>query len=115
MRIGENVARVVRGVDSEWFGALLDVGNFGRGPEAYESIELVAPLTVFCHAKMLEMGLGWSGLDWYWEEKILDYKRIMGILRAVGFNGHLSLEWEGEEAEETAVPKCVRFLKHIAG
>ena len=47
------------------------------------------------------------------EERWLDYDRIMPILKDAGFNGWTSIVYEGqdEEAEETAVPKAVSFMR----
>ena len=109
----ENILKIVKGVDSEWYGVVLDVGNFGFEENAYEEMDKLAPYAILCHAKTYEFGLGWQGLESYWEEKKIDYRRVMGILRRNGFNGYLSLEYEGQEAEETAVPKGVEFLRKI--
>jgi L-ribulose-5-phosphate 3-epimerase len=109
----EGILKIVKGVDSEWYGIVLDFGNFGFEEKAYEEMEKVAPYTVFCHAKTYEMGLGWQGQECYWEEKRIDYRKVMNILGRSGYNGYLSLEYEGNEAEETAVPKGIDFLKRL--
>ncbi len=109
----DNILKIVNGVDSEWYGVVLDFGNFGLGEEAYKEMEKVAPYVIFCHAKTYEFGLGWLGLDSFWEEKRIDYRRVMDILRRNNYNGYLSLEYEGEEPEETAVPKGIDFLGRL--
>jgi len=81
--------------------------------KAYEEIEKVAPYAIFCHAKTLELGLGWEGLTSYWEEKAVDYRKVIEIFRRHGFNGYMSQEYEGKEAEETAVPKGHEFLTRL--
>jgi L-ribulose-5-phosphate 3-epimerase len=116
-RLADNVLSVVRGVNSEWYGTVPDVGNFvlGNKETAYEEIEKVAPYAIFCHAKTLDLGLGWEGLSSYWEEKVVDYRRVIEIFRRHGFDGYMSQEYEGEEAEETAVPKGHEFLTRLIG
>jgi len=109
----ENIIKIVRGVGSDWYGVVLDFGNFGLEERAYEEMEKVAPYTIFCHAKTLEFGLGSQGPEPYWEEKRIDYRKVMDILRRKGYNGYLSLEYEGTEAEETAVPKGIGFLRRL--
>ena len=48
-------------------------------------------------------------------EAWLDYPRIFQILREVGYNGWVSIVFEGQdaEAEATAVPKAVRYLRSL--
>ena len=50
-----------------------------------------------------------GGGEWYTLD--LDYKRIAGILRKAGFHGYVSLEMEGRESPETAVPKSLVVLR----
>jgi len=109
----ENIIKIVKGVASEWYGVVLDFGNFGLNERAYEEMEKVAPYAIFCHAKTLEFGLASQGLEPRWEETRIDYRKIMDILRRKGYNGYLSLEYEGDEAEETAVPKGISFLRSL--
>lgn len=109
----DNILKIVKGVGSDWYGVVLDFGNFGLEEKAYEEMEKAAPYTIFCHAKTYEFGLGWQGLNSFWEEKRIDYRRVMDILRRHGYNGYLSLEYEGSEAEEVAVPKGIEFLRGL--
>lgn len=107
----EQVIKLLKAVDSDWFRVNLDTGNFREN--IYESIEAVMPYTVHMHAKIFEMGLEWHGLEGYWVEKRLDYRRIAEIILKSGYNGYVSLEYEGEEDPLTAVPKAVEFLSNI--
>jgi sugar phosphate isomerase/epimerase len=98
----EGVLRLVNAVNSPWLGALMDTGNFLENP--YEKLRLMAPKTVFVQAKTYYGGGEWYTLD-------LDYKRIAGILREVNYSGYISLEFEGKEDAETAVPKSLELLR----
>ena len=109
----EGILKIVKGVDSEWYGVVLDFGNFGFEDKAYEEMAKVAPYTIFCHAKTYEMIRSSHGQESCWEEKRINYRKVMNILRRSGYNGYLSLEYEGNEAEETAVPKGIDFLKRL--
>lgn len=112
---GEKVEKMVKAVDSPWFGLTVDFGNFGRGEEAYESIRIAAQYAVFTHAKMYDIGIETdycSSPPWL-EEKNLDYARIIDMLMKVGYSGYLSIEYEGKEDPVTAVPKCVKFLRQF--
>jgi sugar phosphate isomerase/epimerase len=93
-------------VGSPWFAFTLDTGNFPPtsrvGPETYASIERTAPYASMVHAKffnVLEDG----------RDRDFDWQRIHGILKAAGFNGFLSVEYEGKDDDEVAV------MRRIAG
>jgi sugar phosphate isomerase/epimerase len=70
----------------------------------YEGIEKLAPHAVIVQAKTYYGGGKWYTLD-------LDYDRIAGILRKHNFQGWVSLEMEGEEDGDTAVPKSYEVLR----
>ncbi len=98
----EGMARILDAIESPWLGALMDTGNFLEDP--YEKLARIAPKTVFVQAKTYEGGGEWYTLD-------LDYKRIAGLLRDAGYTGYVSLEMEGKEDAETAVPKSIAMLR----
>jgi sugar phosphate isomerase/epimerase len=98
----ENLLRIHKDVNSPWLGINLDTGNWPGDP--YEGIERLAPHATIVQAKTYYGGGVWYTLD-------LDYKRIAGILRKAGFKGWVSLEMEGKEAPETAVPKSLEVLR----
>ncbi len=101
-RTPEGLLRLVNALPSPWLGVLLDTGNFLEDP--YEKIRLVAAKTVFVQAKTYFGGGEWYTLD-------LDYPRIARILREAGYTGYVSLEMEGKEDPETAVPKSLELLR----
>jgi len=98
----EGLLRILEAIDSPWLGALMDTGNFLENP--YDKLKLIAPRTLFVQAKTYEGGGEWYTLD-------LDYPRIAQILRDAGYTGYVSLEMEGKEAPETAVPKSIAMLR----
>ena len=55
-------------------------------------------------AKTYEGGGEWYTLD-------LDYPRIAKILRDAGYRGYVSLEMEGKEDPDIAVPKSIATLR----
>src|SRR6266850_1100811 len=101
-RTPEGLLRIVNAVDSPWLGALMDTGNFLENP--YDKLERIAPRTVFVQAKTYFGGGEWYTLD-------LDYKRIANILREVNYSGYISLELEGKENADSAVPKSIEMLR----
>jgi len=94
--------RLTDAIRSPWLGVLMDTGNFLENP--YDKLEAIAPRTVFVQAKAYPGGGEWYTLD-------LDYPRIARILETVGYRGWVSLEMEGKEHADTAVPKSIAMLR----
>ncbi len=98
----KGVNRILKALPSEWLKGAMDCGNFLEEP--YEKLEQIAPSAVLVHAKTYYGGGVWYSLD-------LDYSRIAQILRSAGFNGWISIEFEGKEDAHTAVPKSAERLR----
>ena len=105
-RTPEGLLRILKAIDSPWLGALVDTGNFLEDP--YEKLKLIAPKAVFVQAKTYYGGGEWYTLD-------LDYKRIAQMLAAVNYRGYVSLEMEGKENPDVAVPKSIAMLRQAFG
>ena len=101
-RTPEGLLRIVNAVSSPWLGALMDTGNFLEDP--YPKLEQIAPKTVFVQAKTYVGGGEWYTLD-------LDYPRIARILRQAGYTGYVSLEMEGKQDPNLAVPESIGILR----
>ena len=119
-RTGKDVRRIITEVDNPYFSHILDTGQYVGSPGAsgargqedpslnfYGRIEETAPLAVHVRCKIYRIQSG--------VEAWLDYPRIFKILRGVNFNGWLSIVYEGQdvEAEATAVPKAVSYLRQL--
>ena len=100
----EDMATIIETVDSPWLKAILDMGNFIFEDDMYAAMERVAPLIWLAHAKTYHGGGTWYTLE-------LDYARIFRTLLEAGFKGYCSIEMEGAEAAETAMPKSVAMLQ----
>jgi len=101
-RTPEGLLRIVNAINSPWLGVLMDTGNFLEDP--YPKLEQIAPKTVFVQAKTYHGGGEWYTLD-------LDYTRVARILAEVNYAGYVSLEMEGKENPDVAVPKSVEMLR----
>jgi sugar phosphate isomerase/epimerase len=98
----EMLLRIHEAVNSPWLGINLDTGNFPGEP--YPGLERLAPKADIVQAKTYYGGGVWYTLE-------IDYKRVASILRNAGFHGYISLEMEGNEPAETAVPKSLEILR----
>ncbi len=105
-RTAEGVLRVINAIDSRWLQATLDTGNFLE--RQYEQYELLAP-----HAVLVQAKTYFGGGTWYTLE--IDYDRVASILRQAGYRGYISLEFEGQEAHETAIPRSLTLLRSAFG
>src|SRR5687768_9674987 len=101
-RTPEGLLRVLKAIDSPWLGGLMDTGNFLEDP--YDKLKQIAARTVFVQAKTYYGGGEWYTLD-------LDYERVANILSGVGYKGYISLEFEGKENPDVAVPKSIAMLR----
>ena len=101
-RTPQGLLRIVDAVNSPWLQVNMDTGNFLEEP--YGKLEMIAPKTVYVHAKTYYGGGLWYTLN-------LDYTRIAGILRKVNYHGYISLEYEGKEDYRTALPKSLALLR----
>jgi sugar phosphate isomerase/epimerase len=82
---------------------LLDTGNYVDG---LASIRRTAGLARHVHAKFREVGP--DGRD-----RLVDHEAVVGELRRVGYQGCLSIEYEGEEPSESAVPRAVAYMRRL--
>jgi len=101
-RTPEGLLRIINAIPSPWLGVLMDTGNFLEDP--YVKLKQIAAKTVFVQAKTY-----FGGGEWYTLE--LDYKRIARILAEVNYSGYISLEFEGKESADTAVPRSIAMLR----
>ena len=103
-RTPEGLLRILDAIPSPWLGALMDTGNFLENP--YEKLRMMAAKTVFVQAKTYHGGGEWYTLD-------LDYQRIAKILADAAYTGYVSLEMEGKEDPDVAVPKSIAMLRQV--
>lgn len=101
-RTAAGVLRLVNQIDSPWLRVTLDTGNFLE--DQYAQYKQLAPEAVFVQAKTYFGGGTWYTLD-------IDYDRVAKILADVDYKGYISLEFEGKERHETAIPKSLEMLR----
>jgi sugar phosphate isomerase/epimerase len=80
----------------------MDTGNFMEDP--YDKLTKIAPQTIYVQAKTYYGGGEWYTLD-------LDYKRVAKILLQAGYTGYVSVEFEGKQNPDIAVPKSIAVLR----
>jgi sugar phosphate isomerase/epimerase len=76
----------------------------GRAEVEQPLADALAPEAVFVQAKTYFGGGTWYTLD-------IDYDRIAKTLLDSEYRGYISLEFEGKESHETAIPKSLALLR----
>ena len=110
-RTADGLLRILDAIKSPWLGALMDTGNFLTPPyeEAdYAQLARLAPRAVFVQAKTYPGGGEWYTLK-------IDYHRIARMLADANYSGYISLEMEGKEDPDIAVPKSIALLREAFG
>ena len=83
LKTAEETIRVIKAVNSPWFGDILDVGSL-RTNDPYEEIEKLVPYAV---SWQLKENVGYGS-----KEVATDLRRIKGIINKVGYRGVLPFE-----------------------
>jgi sugar phosphate isomerase/epimerase len=79
---------IVKEVNSPWLGICLDFGNFAPG-QANADFERLAPYAIHAHAKSYDF-------DSDGEETTIPYAHRIETLKAAGYDGVISIEYEGD-------------------
>ena len=98
----KNVKRIIDEINSPWLRATLDTGNFLEDRD--NQIQTLAPYACLVQAKTYYGGGVWYSLD-------IDYNKIGKVMRENNYKGYISLEFEGNEDPDTAVPKSLKLLR----
>ncbi len=116
-RTGADVLRILREVNHPYFSHIMDTGQYVGSPGAsehkesdnpednYRSLEQTAPHAVYVRTKFYRIDSG--------VEEWLDYPRIFRILRSVGYNGGLSIVYEGNSEPKAAIEKAAAYLRKL--
>ncbi|PQO45139.1 sugar phosphate isomerase/epimerase family protein [Blastopirellula marina] len=99
----DGLLKLVKDVDSPWFGVNLDTGNF-HSEDVYAELAQVAPYALNVQVKVVV-----SGPD---KKKVpTDFAKIAKILRDSNYRGFVVLEYEEDTDPRTECPKFVAKLR----
>jgi len=94
---------IVRAVQSPWFGAWMDSGNFHDG-DPYAQLEQIAPYVLHVQVKVVTREKGK-------DPQPMDFRRLRKILEGVGYRGWICLEYEEKEDPRQACPRYLDQLR----
>lgn len=104
---GAWVARLMRAVDLPECGTLPDFGNFtcadGSVADRYGGVEAMMPWAGAVSAKS-------GSFDAAGNESVIDYPRMMRIVRAAGYPGPIGIEYEGRGLGEVEGIEATKSL-----
>ena len=102
IRTSQDIHKLIEEVGSDWVKVNLDTSGYLYDPVIVKEVE---HMIVHVHAKFLK-------IDEEGNDCILNYDKILNDLSEIAYNGFLSIEYEGEKDEFSAVPKVIDFLRH---
>jgi sugar phosphate isomerase/epimerase len=98
-----DVTSIFEQVGSPALGLLLDTGNYLDG---LASIAATAARAWHVHAKF-------TSVDGDGRDPRIDHRAVCALLREAGYDGWISIEYEGSEPSRTAVARALRYLRQV--
>lgn len=98
--------KLVKAVDSPWFGVNLDSGNF-RTADPYGDLEKLAPYAVNVQIKTEIQREGQP------KKEAADLSKLVEMLKRVRYSGYVVLEYEAAEDPMKAIPEHVKTLRNL--
>jgi sugar phosphate isomerase/epimerase len=127
----DRMEKLVAAVGHENFGLLVDMGNFLCADEdPTHAVGRVAPFASHVHAKDFHVKPGYGpdpGQGWFRSRAgnylrgaiighgVVPVGQCLDILKRVGYDGVVSIEFEGIEAPEVGIPYGLENLKKYLG
>jgi L-ribulose-5-phosphate 3-epimerase len=109
---GKWLASVIEQVGLPNCGTLPDFGNFniaaGKPYDRYLGVQELMPFAKGVSAKSY-------AFDAQGNETTIDYRRMMRIVAAAGYTGHVGVEWEGMIDEKEGIRLTKALLERIRG
>ena len=117
---GDDILRLLHDVDRDNFTYILDTGQWYGSPgssgdwndsdniDFYQFMEQTAPHATYVRAKIYKIDSG--------REELIDYERVMDILRKVNFNGNMSIVFEDQGnmcSDAEAIALATKFLRRL--
>ncbi len=121
----DRMERLFAAVDHENYGLLVDIGNFCCADEdSAHAVSRVAPMAIHAHAKDMHLckdpapGFSQTRGCNYFKGAILgegdiDIARCIAILKRAGYDGYISIEFEGAEDCIEGISKGLAYLNTL--
>ena len=114
----DDILRILNDVDRENFTFILDTGRWRGAPTSreetsdsseniYRYMEQTVPYASYVRAKIYKVDSG--------KEELLDYRRIIAILKKANFNGNMSIVFEDQGNQCDYAEAIGLAVKHLRG
>ncbi|MCK4967180.1 sugar phosphate isomerase/epimerase [bacterium] len=100
------VLNVLKKVNSEWVGLMVDTGSFSRN-DPYEEIAKVAPYAVTWQIKRL--------INYGDRQEKINLKKIVKILKDVNYRGYIPIEHIGKGDPKLIIPQFLKEVRQAIG
>ncbi len=104
LKTADETIRVVKAVNSEWFGVILDVGSL-RQSDPYAEIEKLLPYAV---SWQLKENVGYGN-----KEVATDLRKVKAIIDKAGYRGFLPIETLGPGDAKVKVAKFLAEVRAV--
>lgn len=105
-KTADDVLRIRRAIDSDWFGLNVDIGSLRQG-DPYEEVARLAP---YAYTWQIKENVYRSG-----KEEKTDLKKIATILKDSGYRGYIPLETLGEGDPKEKVRRLIGEMRAALG
>ena len=106
LKTADQTIQLVKAVDSEWFGVILDIGSL-RSADPYEEIEKLVPYAV---SWQLKENIGYGT-----KEVPTDLRKVKAAIDKVGYRGFLPIETLGAGDPREKVAKFIAQVRAVFG
>jgi sugar phosphate isomerase/epimerase len=104
LKTAAQTIRVIEGVNSEWFGNILDIGSL-RSADPYEELEKLIPYAVSWQLKEM------VGIDG--KEVPTDLRKVKAAIDRAGYRGYLPIETLGAGDPREKVPRFIGQIRSV--
>jgi len=111
-----HIQAILKSVDSPWLKSCLDVGNFltvGQDPVEGTRILAASGAVAHVHMKDVKKAADERHVAVALGEGDVDLKGCVRELASAGYDGYLSLEYEGAEDARVGIPKSLETMRKI--
>jgi len=105
----DSLIKVMKAVNSPYFGTLPDFGNFPKEVDKYEAVRRMMPYAKAVSAKCYDF-------DAKGNETTIDFRKMMKIVTDAGYDGYVGIEYEGRRMSEgEGILAAKKLLERLRG
>jgi len=105
----DSLIKVMKIVNSPYFGTLPDFGNFPKEVDKYDAVRRMMPYAKAVSAKCYDF-------DAEGNETTIDFRKMMKIVTDAGYHGYVGIEYEGNRLSEAeGILAAKKLLERLRG